>query len=383
MLDTRSAPAPAVTGSEATPRHPGGGPAAAWPDLFAPANLPVLLGRPLRSIPIEEGERQLARARILVTGAAGSVGAALVPRLLALKPEIVVAVDTHEASLFRLGREQPPEAALDLRVADVRNEPKMRRLFNELRPEIVFHLAAYKHVPLGEREADEPASVNVLGTDIVARAAIDHGVRHLIYPSSDKAVNPPSVYGATKRLAETVLLAHAAARSPTAIHLLRYVNILGSSGSALETFAQQALSGSPLTLTDPRMTRYWMAMDEAVDLLFNALSLPSGSRTLLDAGEPIPVKVIAERLYQLVRGDDTDPEFRITGVRPGERLAEELASPSERLVPSWEGVLSVLSSRAPDERATRAFVDELEEILGEPDQPSLRSRLMELARELQ
>src|SRR5438552_3336215 len=181
-------------------------------DIFAGPNLPALLGRPLRRIPTEDGRRQLARARILVTGAAGSVGTALVSRLLDLEPELIVAVDIHEASLFRLLRSLPTGSPVDLRVADVRNEIKVRRLFAEVQPGFVFHLAAYKHVPFGEREADEPVSVNVLGTDVVVRAAAAAGTAHFIYPSSDKAVNPPSIYGATKRLAETVLLSYAASQ---------------------------------------------------------------------------------------------------------------------------------------------------------------------------
>ncbi len=353
-------------------------------DLFTGANLTALLGRPLRSIPLDAGLRELAGARILVTGAAGSVGTALVFHLLNLDPELVVAADTHEASLFQLGRQIPSGSAIDLRVADVRNETKVRRLFAEVRPRIVFHLAAYKHVPFGEREADEPVSVNILGMDTVARAAAEYGAAHLVYPSSDKAVNPPSVYGATKRLAEAILLAHAASNPQPAVHIVRYVNVLGSSGSVFETFAQQARAGLALTLTDPRMTRFWMAMDEAIDLLIHALGLPSGSRTLLDTGEATPVRDLAERLYQLVQNDGTAPEFVVTGARPGERLAEELASASERLMALGdEGVLSV-QTEAP-EQAPRidGMVDELKRLLAGGEPEPLRTRVMEMARSLQ
>jgi len=306
-----------------------------------------------------------------------------VPRLLDLDPELVVAVDTHEASLFRLTRQLPAGAPVDLHVSDVRNEAKIGRLFGEVRPDVVFHLAAYKHVPFGEREPDEPISVNVLGTDLMVRAAADFGTHHFVYPSSDKAVNPPSVYGATKRLAETVLLAHAGAKQLPSIHIIRYVNILGSSGSVLETFAQQARANAPLTLTDPRMTRYWMAMDEAIDLLLHALALPSGSHTLLDSGEPTPVKAMAERLYRLVRAGG-EPEFTVTGARPGERLAEELASASEHLTPHGDdGVHCVDSSRRPDTAATEAIIEDLKGLLASGEPQALRTRVMELAREQQ
>lgn len=349
---------------------------------FAAANLPKLLGRPLRSIPTGDGARQVQGARVLVTGAGGSVGSALVARLLDLQPERIVALDTHEASLFRLARDLAPAAPLDLRVADVRNVPKVRRVFQETRPAIVFHLAAYKHVPLGEREPDEPVSVNVLGTHAVATEAAEVGAEHFVYPSSDKAVNPPSVYGATKRITETLLLALARSHTRPAIHIVRYVNIVGSSGSVLETFVDQSRTGSPLTLTEPRMTRYWMAMDEAIDLLVHALGMPSGSRTMLDTGEAIPVQTMAERVYNLTPGRSGPPRFVVAGPRPGERLAEELASPAERLARCGDGpVLQVLPSE-PGRPAANVggVVDEVSELLavGEPER--LRARVMDLAR---
>jgi FlaA1/EpsC-like NDP-sugar epimerase len=351
-------------------------------DIFAGQHLPALLGRPLCRIPTEDGRRQLARSRILVTGAAGSVGTALVSRLLDLDPELIVAVDTHEASLFRLLRSLPTGAPVDLRVADVRNETKMRRMFADVQPAVAFHLAAYKHVPFGEREADEPVTVNVLGTDVVARAAAAANTAQLVYPSSDKAVNPPSIYGATKRLAETVLLAHAASHRTPAVHVVRYVNILGSSGSVLETFAQQARAGSALTLTDPRMTRYWMAMDEGVDILIHSLSLASGSLTVLDTGEPTPVKAMAERLFGIL-GEGTRPTFTVTGARPGERLAEELVSESEEVSTLGNGVLCIQRLRPAKGPPAGALVAELKALVEAGDPEALRERVMQLARELQ
>lgn len=351
-------------------------------DPFASSNLPKLLGRPLRSIATEDGACQVRGARVLVTGAGGSVGSALVARLVDLEPERIVALDTHEASLFRLARDLAPKAPLDLRVADVRNVPKVRRVFQETRPTIVFHLAAYKHVPLGEREPDEPVSVNVLGTHAVATAAVEAHAEHFVYPSSDKAVNPPSVYGATKRIAETLLLALARSHTRPAIHIVRYVNIIGSSGSVLETFVDQSRTGSPLTLTEPRMTRYWMAMDEAVDLVLHALGMPSASRTMLDPGEAVRVQTMAERVYGLLRGRTGPPRFVVGGPRPGERLAEELASPSEKLARCGDGpILQVLPS-APDRPAPNldGVVDEISTLLAVDDAERLRARIMELAR---
>jgi FlaA1/EpsC-like NDP-sugar epimerase len=189
-------------------------------------------------------------------------------------------------------------------------------------------------------------------------------------------VNPPSIYGGTKRLAEALLHAHAAAQSTTAIHVLRYVNIIGSSGSALETFAAQARAGSPLTITDERMTRYWMAMAEAVALCWHALELPSGSHTLLDVGKPMPVRTLAARVAALAQPDGAEPRFVETGARPGERLFEELVSAN----PVWRIL------RDDGHRGSEAATDllaELRALLERDDLPALRRRVMEHSQALQ
>ncbi len=354
-------------------------------DLFTGAHLTTLLGRPLRAVPLEPGARQIADACILVTGAGGSVGSGLIARIAPLHPSRVIALDSHEASLFRLRRDAPADLPLELELADVRNAVKVQRLFREIRPDVVIHFAAYKHVPIGERAPDEPVSVNVIGTDIVARAAIATGVRHLVYTSSDKAVNPPSVYGATKRLAEAVLRAHAASQTTTAIHILRYVNIVGTSGSVIETFAAQVRAGAPLTITDSRMTRYWMAMDEAIALVWHALGQPSGSHTMLDVGEPSPVRTLGERVAAVVRPDGPPPEFVETGARPGERMAEELVSQNEKLVrcgndPVW----NIVRHRPAEHQGDiPGMLAELTNLLGADDLGSLRQRVMEYSRALQ
>ena len=353
--------------------------------LFGDERLETILGRPLCEIPHPEAEELISGARVAVTGAAGSVGRALVPALLSLGPEQVIALDHHEAELFALGRALGSTAPVDLRLADVRNSAKLRRLFQECRPRVVFHLAAYKHVPLGEREVDEPVSVNVFGTKAVADACSDAGVQQLVYPSSDKAVNPPSVYGSTKRLAETLLHAHAQQHPHLQIHSVRYVNIVGSSGSVFETFADQARSGQPLTLTDRRMTRFWMAMSEAIRLLWHSMGQPSGSVTFLDVGNQVSVEHMARRVYQLLRGPAEEPEFVETGARPGERLAEELWSASESLEPCGEErVLRVVHSRSDEHSAAiDAMLAELHSLVECGDIERLRTRVTEFGRQLQ
>lgn len=352
--------------------------------LFAASNAATLLGRPLRGIATGAATRLLEGARVLVTGAGGSVGSALVARLAQQPVASIIALDQHEASLFRLDRELPG-APVDLVLADVRNAGKMKRILAETRPRVVFHLAGYKHVPLSEYGPDEVVNANVLGTENVACAAIEAGVEQFVYPSTDKAVNPPGAYGATKRLVETLLLAMATSVPTMAIHVVRYVNILGTSGTASELFAQQARQGTPMTLTDERMERYWMAMDEAIDLLFHALGLPSGSRTLLDVGQLVPAKVVAERIARVVRGPDAQPEFATIGARPGERLFEELVSEGEHLEVCGEGPVFRILRDDSAKQATmiREGMEELRALLASGHAGALHQRLMELADWLQ
>jgi len=240
-------------------------------------------------------------------------------------------------------------------------------------------------VPFGEAEPDEPVGVNVLGTDVVARAAIAAGVSHVVYPSSDKAVNPPSVYGATKRLAESLLLDFARSQTATQFHVCRYVNVVGTRGSVLETFERQARTTQALTITDRKMTRYWMAMEEAIDLLWHGLALESGSRTLLDTGDPIPVEVIAERLYHLVRGAEATPKWRALGARPGERLFEELVSASERMTPYGGGPVMSISTLDPGSVSLcpAGMIEQLQRLVAAGDPEPLRAQVVELARALQ
>lgn len=352
--------------------------------LFAGTNVTTLLGRPLRPIPTERGRRLLAGARVLVTGAGGSVGSAVIARLMSTGVERIIALDHHEGSLFRLARDLPG-APLDPVLVDVRNRDKLGRIFSDRRPNFVFHLAAYKHVPLAEYGPDEFVAVNVLGTETVARAAGEAGVGQFVYPSSDKAVNPPSAYGATKRLAETLLLALGADDPAMAVHVVRYVNILGTNGSWPETIAHQARAGTPMTLTDERMARYWMAMDEAIDLLWHSLGLPSGSRTVLDTGDPIPTRTMGERIVRLVQGEAAQPEFALIGARPGERLLEELASEGERLERSPEDpVLRVLRDDHHEQYGIiESGLQELRGLLAGGEQKLLHQRLLELAHLLQ
>jgi FlaA1/EpsC-like NDP-sugar epimerase len=342
----------------------------------------ALLGRPERVLDLAGAADVLRGRRILVTGAGGSVGVPLVERLLTYGPARLVLLDSHEDSLFRLQRRlreaHPPPALL---LGDVRNPAKVAALFRDYRPEVVFHLAAYKHVHFGEGQPDEPIAVNVLGTQALVDAALVHDVAAFVYTSSDKAVNPSGAYGATKRLAELVVR-EAGRRAAGRYVVVRFVNVLGTRGSVIETFLEQLAAGQPLTITDAAMTRYWMSMREAVELLLAAVRAPTGATLLLDPGPPVAVLDMAARLRTLV-GAATASDAVYLGTRPGERLAEELASPGERLVPGpITGLLAVerLGDDAPL-ASVRAEVAGLAAALAAEDS-TLGTRLMALARAL-
>ncbi|HLH24491.1 MAG TPA: polysaccharide biosynthesis protein [Chloroflexota bacterium] len=362
----------------------------------------ALLGRPEVAVDCAAAAEALRGRRILVTGAGGSVGVPLVQRLLGLAPARLVLLDNHEDSLFRLQRRlsarghepEGPESATpgrrslvpdpQLVLADVRNREKLEKLFRRWEPEVVFHLAAYKHVHFGEAQPDEPISVNVLATHALVETAVAHGVQAFVYTSSDKAVNPPSIYGATKRLAELVVRWGGRQASGRFV-VVRFVNVLGTRGSVIETFLEQLAAGLPLTITDPAMTRYWMSQREAVDLVLAAAGRgPAGATLLLDPGPPVRVLDMAERLAALVRPAAAARPVRIVGRRPGERLAEELVSARERLVPGPACGLATVEHDAGDAplAAVPDHVAALRAALARDD-PALSDKFMALARELQ
>lgn len=343
-----------------------------------------LLGRSLRGEPPAEAARTLAGRRVLITGAAGSVGRPLAGTLAAAGAARLTLLDHHEASLWELHRLFGDRPTVELVLADVRDRARLGAVLGQERPEVVFHLAAFKQVPFGERFADEVFAVNVLGSRNLLAAAQAAGVEVLVYPSSDKACEPPSLYGATKRLAET-LVRRAARDSGRRFNVARFVNILGTRGSVVETFARQVRDGRPLTVTDPAMTRYWIAMDEALWLLLSAAAAASGGRTfLLDAGPEITVVEVAQRVCRLLGAEVSADRLQFGQPRPGERLREVLTSASEQTCPGpREGLIEVIDRRAEEHLAhLPTLLDSLTAVAA--DRPSgLREAVMRAARELQ
>ena len=315
-------------------------------------HLAELMGRPAVSTAhLRSLAEQTAERRCLITGAGGSLGSALSSLLASQRPRQLTLVDGHENSLFQLqsqlrdcGLQSP---SLRFALLDIRNTVGMRKLLDRERPQIVFHLAAYKHVPLAEQWPLPFVEVNVLAGWDLLRLSEESEVERLVYSSTDKAVNPRSVYGATKRAMELAMAAHGFEAMSTSYVCTRLVNVVGARGGVVETFIRQVCEGKPLTLTDVGMTRYWITEEEALLLLLSAAAWPGRRGALmLDLGEPTNVLSVAERLWALLRPQAGPLPFRAIGLRPGEKLCEELTYGHERLEPAkLPGIYQIVSRR--------------------------------------
>ena len=283
--------------------------------------------------------RELAGGKaVLVTGAGGSIGSELCRQLARLTPSRLIVVGRGENSVFELMEELRrsfPRLAVDPVIADVRDRARLERVFQQTRPDTVFHAAAHKHVPLMEQNVSEAILNNVLGTKVVAELSARYGAERFVLISSDKAVRPSSVMGATKRLAEGVVQ-RVGEHSRCRFMSVRFGNVLGSRGSVIPTFLRQIQQGGPITITHPEMRRYFMTIPEAVQLVLQAGAIGTGGEVfVLDMGEPVRVLDLARdlvRLSGLVEGQDV--EIRFTGTRPGEKLYEELFFNHENAAPT-------------------------------------------------
>ncbi|HRC84760.1 MAG TPA: nucleoside-diphosphate sugar epimerase/dehydratase [Thermoanaerobaculia bacterium] len=275
---------------------------------------------------------QVAGRSALVTGGAGSIGSEIARQLLAAGASRVVLADLNENGLYllarRLGREFP-DAEVSAQVADIRDPVRIAALFRRFRPQDVFHAAAHKHVPLMEEAPCEAVKNNVAGTRIVAMAAAEHGAERFVFISTDKAVRPSSVMGATKRLGE-MLVRDLAQRSQTRFSAVRFGNVLDSAGSVVPLFREQIASGGPVTVTHPEVRRYFMTVTEAVGLVLRAAYGGYGELCVLEMGEQIKILDLARHMITMVGlVPEVDIPVVFTGLRPGEKLSEELLTEEE------------------------------------------------------
>jgi len=307
-----------------------------------------LLGREVASLDQKMVGEYLTNKRILVTGAAGSIGSELCRQVARFKPAALVLYDNAETALFHIENElralvpgQPIQAV----VGDIRDRSRIANIFGSCKPEVVFHAAAYKHVPLMEDNPAEAANNNVRGTRVVAEAADRFGASHFVLVSTDKAVNPTNIMGASKRAAE-LFVQNLDRRSRTHFVTVRFGNVLGSNGSVIPTFREQIRSGGPVTVTHPEVTRFFMSIPEAAQLVLQAGSMGEGGEIfLLDMGEPVKIVDLAETMIRLSGFEpyeEIDIEF--TGLRPGEKLYEELLLDGEGIKPTAHEKIRVAQS---------------------------------------
>ena len=308
-----------------------------------------LLGRPQKILDRSAVAALIGGRRVLVSGAGGTIGSELVRQVAALGPAQLILLDNSEYALYRIDLElaedfaQVPRSAI---LGDVRERARIDVVFARERPEIVLHAAAFKHVPMVEANPNEGVLTNIVGTVNMAEACRDHGAQAMVLISTDKAVKPSSVMGASKRIAEMVCQGLSAEAGPTRFVAVRFGNVLGSTGSVVPLFQRQLQRGGPLTVTDPEITRYFMTTREAVELVLQASAAAAdeeeaGRIHVLDMGEPVRIRDLARQMIRLAGlRPEKDVKIEYTGLRPGEKLFEELFYDREAVQPTAiEGVL--------------------------------------------
>jgi FlaA1/EpsC-like NDP-sugar epimerase len=341
-----------------------------------------LMPRSVNDMDASHISRLVSGRTVVVTGAGGSIGSELALQLLRHRPSRLVLIDRSEYALWQVERAligEAPIGVVEPLVLDVRDQALVLEVFERSAPSVVFHAAALKHVPMLERNVASAVLNNVIGTAVLVEAAIRTGVTRFVLVSTDKAVSPTSVMGATKRIAERIVT-DAAARSGRDFVSVRFGNVLGSSGSVLEIFRSQIAAGGPVTITDPEMTRFFMTIPEAAGLVLHASTLPGrGHILVLNMGEPRRILDLAEdlvRLHGLEPGTDID--IVVTGRRAGEKLHEELAAPDEKLERTRHPAILVVRQPRQHWPERDVILTELRDLARRSD-AGLRPRLLEVA----
>lgn len=293
-----------------------------------------LLGRDEVQLDLQAIADKLTNRTILVTGAGGSIGSEICRQVSEFRPRRLILLGHGESSIYNIDMELRREISEDIEtipiIADIQDRTRIFDIVSEYTPDVIYHAAAHKHVPLMEANPMEAVKNNILGTKNVADAADTFGVPYFVMVSTDKAVNPPNVMGATKRFAEMVVQ-NLAKESATKFAAVRFGNVLGSRGSVVPLFKKQIAMGGPVTVTDPEMTRYFMTIPEASRLVIQAGTLAAGGEVfVLDMGEPVKIEDLAKNLIKLSGYSEEEIGIEYSGIRPGEKLFEELLNENER-----------------------------------------------------
>lgn len=343
-----------------------------------------LLGRKPIVLDEQKISDELRGKIILVSGAAGSIGSGMVMQIAKYEPKLLILLDQAESPLYDLQNQihyQFPNFSFEIVVGDIRNFERMERLFDHFKPQYVFHAAAYKHVPLMENNPSEAILTNVKGTKNLVDLSNKYGVEKFVMISTDKAVNPTNVMGASKRIAEIYAQA-ANAKSTTKYVTTRFGNVLGSNGSVIPLFQRQIEQGGPITLTDERITRFFMTIPEACQLVLEAGSMGEGGEIFVfDMGESVKIIDLAKKMIQLSGLEiGKDIEIKVTGLRPGEKLYEELLAKDENTLPTHHPQILKAKIRV-EEMETIHLIDELIGLFEAQENENIVSKMKQIVPE--
>jgi FlaA1/EpsC-like NDP-sugar epimerase len=351
-----------------------------------PVQVEDVLGRDPVDVDLDSAAPYVEGKTVLVTGAGGSIGSELCRQLTRLGPQRLILVELGETGLFEIERELVDERGFSAAVpvlADVGNATKMRQVFERYEPSVVFHAAAYKHVPLMEANPLESVRNNALATKVVADAAVEHGAHRFVLVSTDKAVNPKTVMGQSKAVCEWVVEAYGAREDiSTRFVAVRFGNVLGSSGSVIPIFRRQIEKGGPLTVTHPEMTRFFMTIPEAASLVIQSGAIGGeGHVFVLDMGEPVKIVELAEQMIRLSGKDPGEIGIDFVGARPGEKLHEELWGAGETVVATAHPKIRRVSGPVIDAVWLEEELGELERLVEAGETLEVVSRLAAMSRE--
>lgn len=342
-------------------------------------NIEDLLERDPIKLDVKEIRNQLQDKLVLITGAAGSIGSEIARQVIQYNPSKVVLLDIAESSLYELElfiSENNPNAVCESVIADIRNADRMKRVFDYFRPDVVFHAAAYKHVPVMEVNPSEAILTNVKGTKILADLSVRYGVSKFVMISTDKAVNPTNVMGASKRIAE-IYIQSLNKISETQFITTRFGNVLGSAGSVIPRFKKQIEKGMPVTVTDENITRFFMTIPEACQLVLEACKMGHGGEIFIfDMGKPVKIAELARKMIRL-SGLEPDKDIKIvyTGLRPGEKLYEELLNKQEDTLATHHSKILIAKVREYHFEEISREIDELTELFKTQDNIALVSKM--------
>ncbi|KAI5914810.1 nucleoside-diphosphate sugar epimerase/dehydratase [Thauera sp. 2A1] len=337
-------------------------------NAMRPVEIEDLLGRDPVKIDAAHVQKMITRKTVLITGAGGSIGSELCRQVARFAPLRLVLFEASEFALYSIEqwfRVHRVDVEIVPLAGDVKDAARLDEIFATWKPQLVFHAAAYKHVPLMEvGNAWQAVRNNVLGTLLVAAHAQRHGAERFVLISTDKAVNPTNVMGATKRLAEMACEAlHSAGNGSTQMEMVRFGNVLGSTGSVIPKFAEQIARGGPVTVTHPEINRYFMSIPEAAQLVLQAAAMGQGGEIfVLDMGEPVKIVDLARNMIRLSGYSEDDIRIEFTGLRPGEKLYEELLADAEETRETPHPKLRIARSRP----VNGTFLEELEQWLAQP-----------------